>query len=166
MENDNTVYKIDTARLLWVLSLFIPGLHRFYLGKWGTGLLYLFTGGFGLIGTVIDYFRLPEMVADANRAIEYKNVLYHGIPYTSTVNQKKKESIELVILKTAKKNNGIITPGEVALNGDISIDQAKDYLEKLTTKGYAEMRIKTNGVIVYCFPEFMTETKTSGFEDF
>ncbi|MBN2531469.1 MAG: TM2 domain-containing protein [Spirochaetales bacterium] len=160
------MYNMETARILWVLSLFIPGLHRFYLGKWLSGLLYLFTGGFGLIGTFIDFFRLPKMVADANREIEYKKILYPGLGGPSPVIEKKKESIEKIILKTAKKNDGIVTSSEVALNGEISLDQAKEYLEKLAKKGFAEMRVKKNGVIVFCFPEFMQETRTSDFEDF
>ena len=41
-----------------------------------------------------------------------------------------------------------------------------DYLEKLAKKGFAEMRVKSNGVIVFCFPEFMEETRSSDFEDF
>jgi hypothetical protein len=157
---------METARMLWVLSLFFPGLHRFYLGKWATGLLYLFTGGLGLIGTFIDFFRLPQMVADANRELEYKRILYPELASKPTVVEKKKESIEKVILRTAKKNDGIVTPSEVALNGDISLEQAKQCLEKLAKKGFAEMRIKKNGVIVFCFPEFMQETKSSDFEDF
>lgn len=152
--------------MLWVLSLFIPGLHRFYLGKWATGLLYFFTWGFGFLGTFIDFFRLPKMVADANRELEFKKILYPELAYTSTRTEKKKESIEKVILRTAKKNDGIVTPSEVALNGDITLDQAKEYLEKLAKKGFAEMRIKKNGVIVFCFPEFMPETRASAFEDF
>jgi hypothetical protein len=32
----------------------LAGLHRFYVGKIGSGLIYLFTGGIFFIGTVID----------------------------------------------------------------------------------------------------------------
>ncbi len=34
------------------------GIHRFYVGKFGTGLLYLFTGGLFGIGWIIDLIRL------------------------------------------------------------------------------------------------------------
>ena len=32
------------------------GIHRFYVGKWGTGLIQLFTGGGFVIWAVIDLF--------------------------------------------------------------------------------------------------------------
>jgi len=42
--------------LAFFLCLFLGylGVHRFYVGKSGTGILYLFTGGLGGVGYVID----------------------------------------------------------------------------------------------------------------
>ncbi|MCA9263230.1 MAG: protein kinase [Planctomycetales bacterium] len=39
-----------------VLAMLFPfsGLHRFYVGKWFTGLLWFLTGGLGMIGQIID----------------------------------------------------------------------------------------------------------------
>ncbi len=42
--------------LVLVLVLGVVGGHRFYAGKVGTGILFLFTGGFFVIGWIIDIF--------------------------------------------------------------------------------------------------------------
>jgi TM2 domain-containing membrane protein YozV len=55
------------AYLLWLLCFIgLFGIHRFYAGKWLTGLLWLFTFGFLLIGQIIDLFLIPTMVQRAN----------------------------------------------------------------------------------------------------
>ena len=46
-----------TAYLLWFF-LGVFGVHKFYLGKIGMGILYLFTAGFFGIGLLIDLFTL------------------------------------------------------------------------------------------------------------
>jgi TM2 domain-containing membrane protein YozV len=55
------------AYLLWCLVFFgFAGIHRFFAGKWISGLIWLFTGGLFLIGQVIDFFLIPGMVREAN----------------------------------------------------------------------------------------------------
>jgi len=53
------------AYLLWFL-LGPVGVHKFYLGKIGMGILYLFTGGIFLVGWIIDLFTLPSQVRAYN----------------------------------------------------------------------------------------------------
>jgi len=36
----------------------VLGVHRFYVGKAGTGVLYLFTGGVWVIGAIIDFIKI------------------------------------------------------------------------------------------------------------
>ncbi|MCC7441573.1 MAG: TM2 domain-containing protein [Bdellovibrionales bacterium] len=52
----------------WILLTFLGlfGIHRFYLGKWFTGLVYLCTGGLFLLGYVYDYWTLNAQVDEAN----------------------------------------------------------------------------------------------------
>jgi TM2 domain-containing membrane protein YozV len=52
----------------WILLTFLGwlGIHRFYLGKWLTGLLYLFTGGLFLIGVIYDYWTLNGQIREVN----------------------------------------------------------------------------------------------------
>lgn len=48
------------AYLLWLLCLIgLFGVHRFYTGRWLTGLIWLFTAGLLLIGQIIDLFLIP-----------------------------------------------------------------------------------------------------------
>ncbi|RDD45936.1 TM2 domain-containing protein [Trichoplax sp. H2] len=56
--------KIDDAYILCVFGFL--GLHHFYLGNIGFGFAYLFTMGMGGIGWLVDFLRMPILVARAN----------------------------------------------------------------------------------------------------
>ena len=42
------------------------GIHRFYLGKWATGLLYLVTVGLFGIGLIYDFWTLNSQISELN----------------------------------------------------------------------------------------------------
>ncbi len=54
--------------IAWILLTFLGvfGVHRFYLGKWVTGIIWLCTGGFFFIGYLYDFLNLNEMVSERN----------------------------------------------------------------------------------------------------
>lgn len=66
----------STAYILCALGfLGIGGIHRFYLNRAGTGLVYLFTYGIFGVGTVVDMFSIQKMVDEENL---YKKALHNN----------------------------------------------------------------------------------------
>jgi TM2 domain-containing membrane protein YozV len=57
--------------LAWILLTFLGvfGLHRFYLGKWLTGIVYLLTGGVFLLGIIYDYWTLNQQINEKNSSL-------------------------------------------------------------------------------------------------
>jgi len=53
----------------WVLLTFLGyfGIHRFYMGKWLSGLVYLLTVGLFMVGYLYDYLTLNGQVDEVNR---------------------------------------------------------------------------------------------------
>lgn len=68
----------SVALILCLLGfLGLAGLHRFYLGKIGSGILYLITFGFFGVGTIIDCFTVGTQVEQYNTKQEL-NVIRAG----------------------------------------------------------------------------------------
>jgi hypothetical protein len=179
------MYSVRTAYLLWFLSGFgALGFHRFYLGKFYTGLLWMFSGGLGTVGSIYDFFTLSDQVQIANIRLalrgspsntgrrnpqgggrETGNWRYADDAEARVVRGKEgKESLERSILKLAKENKGILSVSGVALAADVGLEEAKKALDALVSKGFAELRVRKSGTLAYTLPEFMG--KDEGLEDF
>lgn len=58
----------QTILLCCLLGLvFIAGLHRFIMGQIGMGILYIFTGGLCLIGTIVDAINYKDLALEYNQ---------------------------------------------------------------------------------------------------
>jgi len=57
----------------WILLTFLGlfGIHRMYLGKWPSGLIYLVTCGLFGFGVLFDFWTLNEQVSAVNAAANY-----------------------------------------------------------------------------------------------
>jgi TM2 domain-containing membrane protein YozV len=53
----------------WILLTFLGllGIHRMYIGKWLTGILYLLTAGLFGLGYLYDYWTLNRQIDELNR---------------------------------------------------------------------------------------------------
>lgn len=59
----------------WILLTFLGvfGIHRFYMHKWMTGLIYLLTGGLLLIGIIYDYWTLNSQISERNAQLRHSS---------------------------------------------------------------------------------------------
>lgn len=54
--------------ITWLLLTFLGvfGIHRFYLGKWISGIIWLCTGGLFTLGYLYDFCNINEIVSERN----------------------------------------------------------------------------------------------------
>jgi len=152
------------AYLLAVFGLISPiaGIHRFYLGRPVSGVLYLLTWGFLGIGTVIDLFTMNRMVDDENRRLLYPGPpLHHAAGLLAApVAQlalppaeipKKNLTPEQQVLRVASERDGAVTVAMVAVETGMTLKQAKKELEKLREEEFCTVDVSSEGAKLYVF---------------
>jgi len=128
----------------------LAGLHRFYLGKPATGVLYLFTWGIFGIGSIIDLIRMPTLVNESNLHFLFS----HRLSFDPSLYHQRVSSPERAVLKCAQENNGLVTIPMVALSSDLSMAEAKAELDKLFREQYCNKDVDQDGNEIYEFSAF------------
>jgi TM2 domain-containing membrane protein YozV len=166
------MYSKTVALVLGIISFIPPfnGLLRFYLKRYTSGTLFTLTGGFFFIGNILDVVQIPQLVKEGNMRYAQREFLLEGTDEETTDRQaieykRQEESTEKLILKSAKENNGLTTPSEVALQSNASIEEARKSLDYLVSKGFAEIRVGKTGSIAYYFPGILTPGSEDSYED-
>lgn len=92
MKNTNRAY------LLWCLCFVgVAGMHRFYLGKPISGLIWLLTWGLLGMGQILDWFFLSEMVEEQNLKEKVSSLLA-VVPKNSSLDRTSAE-LEIEAIK-------------------------------------------------------------------
>ena len=151
MEQGEKRYKEGIAYGLWAGWLFgFGGLHRLYLGKYGTGFLWLFTWGFFGIGQIYDLITMRRQVEEANLLEEARalRAVRRGQPQRSP---------QQILLDAAMREGGKLTVTQAAMITGYSFQEAEQYLREMVMSGYVDVGNEPeSGVVVYYFPELQT----------
>lgn len=143
-----------TAYLLAALGWLTPiaGLHRFYLNRPVSGLLYMFTWGFLGIGTFIDMFLLPSMVERENLlTLARQNPNIRPVAALPAPAPRVRLTAEQHILRIAEANEGVVTVALVALNSKLTLKLAQKELERLRKEGFCTVDVNAEGTKLYVF---------------
>ncbi len=148
MDAGEKKYKEGIAYGLWAGWLFgFGGLHRLYMGKYGTGFLWLFTWGMLGIGQIYDLITMRRQVDEANLLEEARmNRALRRAPPEQTPQQ--------LLLNAAMREGGKLTVTQAAMVTGYSFEQAEQLLREMVASGYVDVGNEPDsGVIVYYFPE-------------
>ena len=150
-------YSPGVAFGLWLACLFgLAGIHRFYLGKPVTGVIWLLTWGLFGIGQVVDLIRLRDMVED-------QNILSEGRRQRVLARAERKalppaparepvEELRQILLKAAATRGGSISVTQGVLASGKSFEEVEAALDAMAKKGYADIdNDPKSGVVIYKF---------------
>ena len=78
------------------------------------------------------------------------------------IKRLKQEKLERDILRLASRNQGRLTPDDVARHTPLSLDEAKQNLDKMQEAGHINLEVSAQGTIIYAFPTLLTHGKGGG----
>ena len=157
MSEEKPKYKEGIAYGLWAGWLFgFAGLHRFYMGKWGTGFLWLFTWGLAGVGQLYDLVTLGRQVEEANLLEEARAWRRGEMP-------RARRSPQQLLLDAAVAEGGMLTVTQASQVTGLDFNEAEGIRRDMVAKGYVDVGNEPeSGVVVYYFPELRASKKLRG----
>ncbi len=154
----------STAFLLWFACVFgLCGVHRFYMGKWFTGFLYLISFGFLGVGQIIDLVRLRGMVQDENDkrnllGARERRYLASGRRQIGDgfdrAERSTPESIRMKLLSAAASRGGKLSVTEGVMATGKSFAEVEAELDAMAKSGYVGIDVdEETGRVTYAFGE-------------
>ncbi|MGF1494227.1 MAG: NINE protein [Microcoleaceae cyanobacterium] len=129
------------AYLLWCTCFFgVCGAHRFYNGKYISGLIWLFTGGFVGIGQLIDLMLIPGMVERKNLQykLEQQQLSQNQLTQELILERKQTAALPAVpesdtykILRLAKDHPEGVSVADCVIATEKPIPEVRNLLQKL-----------------------------------
>ncbi len=155
-------YSETISYAMWFGWLFtVGGLHRIYLGKYVTGIIWMLTWGLFGIGQIYDLISMKKLVRDANiragyfphprwaAALDRAVQAPPGLPPAAPVKPLKHRLLDVAIEKGGELS---VTEGVAATGA--SFDDVENTLNDLLETGYVDIDNRPgSGVIIYRFTE-------------
>lgn len=141
---------VANAYALWLLCLVgVNGVHRMYVGRNLTGVMWLLSFGFCGIGQFLDLFFIPSMVLDYNRKL-----------VAPSVPQLAGDALLRRIMQLALSKHGILTPTLAIAEIEADIHTIELALRDLEKRGYAFAENDPHtGAIVYRFTQIEAQRR-------
>lgn len=165
------MYKTSVGYALWCLFFVgLGGVHRIYLGKYGTGILWLMTAGLFGIGQFVDLFRMKQLVRDSNVRDGYlPHPRYaHMLPTEAAPpdgngqrppaerepSDRDRDVVMRKLLMAAEENGGAISVTQGVAATGLSFSEVEEVLTDMVASGYVDVdNHPETGVVVYRFTE-------------
>ncbi|MYC88120.1 MAG: NINE protein [Gemmatimonadales bacterium] len=150
-------YSNGVGFALWC-CLFVgaAGIHRFYLGMYATGIIWLLTFGLFGIGQFFDLFRMKRLVRTANIRdgyLPHPRLAAAAEPSAPSRQLTKADTRQQILLKAAQANGGLLTVTQGVLASGLSFEEVEEALREMVVKGHVDVdNAADSGVIVYRFP--------------
>ena len=151
-------YSTGTAFLLWLAcAVGLCGLHRIYLGRTFTGVLYMLTFGLFGVGQIVDLLRLRGLVADENlkdhalQALAEKRALAGRAGQPALTAGSPPVPLRIELARSAARHGGklSIATAVVETGHDFAVVEAA--LDQMAKEGYVDIDNSESGALLYVF---------------
>ena len=158
--DERLMYKEGLGYALWCLIfLGLAGVHRIYLGKYGTGIIWMLTFGLFGVGQFVDLFRMKSLIMDANIREGY-------LPHPRYARQlgspeprsgQPQPTLTQQLLRAARANGGTLSVTQGVAATGLTFKEVEEELTEMLVSGYIDVDNEpTTGVVIYLFPGLLT----------
>lgn len=151
-------YREGLGYALWCMAFVgLAGVHRIYLGKYGSGILYLLTFGLFGIGQFIDLFRMKALVQQANINAGYlvhPRVVGQLMSHMTPAPLNAPKELRDQLLEAAVEHGGAISVTDGVAATGATFAEVEAELKRLVETGYVDVDVPPGKTyIVYRFTE-------------